>query len=138
MLQGAPVCVVCLLIGFRFESWLLLPVAVIFMFLISLLFTSIGTAIGSVLQDMQGFPLVMNFLVMPLFFFSDALFPMKGLPKFLEAALRLNPVTYGVDGLRGALSHAFAFSIITDLAVLVVLSSILLAIGSYLFSKIQL
>ena len=73
------------------------------MFLISLLFTSIGTAIGSVLQDMQGFPLVMNFLVMPLFFFSDALFPIKGLPGILTLALRLNPLTYGVDGLRGAL-----------------------------------
>ena len=138
MLQGAAVFVVCLVIGFRFESWLLLPVALIFMFLISLLVTSIGTAIGSVLQDMQGFPLVMNFLVMPLVFFSDAFFPMKDLPKMLEAALLLNPVTYGVDGLRGALGHAFAFSVATDLAVLVVLSSILLSIGSYLFSKIQL
>jgi ABC-2 type transport system permease protein len=84
------------------------------MFLISLLFTSLGTAIGSVLQDMQGFPLVMNFLVMPLFFFSDALFPMNGLPKVLMQALRLNPLTYGVDGLRGALGHAFAFNVITD------------------------
>jgi ABC-2 type transport system permease protein len=87
---------------------------------------------------MQGFPLVMNFLVMPLFFFSDALFPMKGLPKILEGALRLNPVTYGVDGLRGAFSSAFAFSIITDFTVLIVLSAVLLSIGSYLFSKIQL
>lgn len=138
MLQGFAVFLVCLAFGFRFESWLLLPVAIIFMFLISLLFTSIGTAIGSVLQDMQGFPLVMNFLVMPLFFFSDALFPMNGLPKALAAALFLNPVTYGVDGLRGALGHAFAFNIATDLAVLVVLSAILLSIGSYLFSKIQL
>ncbi|MGA9883439.1 MAG: ABC transporter permease [Candidatus Acidiferrales bacterium] len=138
MLQGFAVFIVCVAFGFRVHSWLLVPVALVFMFLISLLFTSIGTALGSVLQDMQGFPLVMNFLVMPLFFFSDALFPMKGLPKILEGALRLNPVTYGVDGLRGALSSAFAFSIVTDFGVLVVLSLILLAIGSYLFSKIQL
>lgn len=138
MCQGAAVFIVCLVFGFRFNSWALLPVAVIFMFLISLLFTSIGTAIGSVLQDMQGFPLVMNFLVMPLFFFSDALFPMSGLPKALEGALRLNPVTYGVDGLRGALGSGFAFNIATDLAVLLVLSSVLLSLGSYLFSKIQL
>jgi ABC-2 type transport system permease protein len=138
MLQGFAVFIVCVVFGFRVHNWLLVPVAVGFMFLISLLFTSIGTAVGSVLQDMQGFPLVMNFLVMPLFFFSDALFPMTGLPKILEGALRLNPVTYGVDGLRGALNSAFAFSIVTDFAVLVVLSAILLGIGSYLFSKIQL
>jgi len=138
MLQGFAVFLVCLAFGFRIHNWALVPVALVFMFLISLLFTSIGTAIGSVLQDMQGFPLVMNFLVMPLFFFSDALFPMTGLPKVLEGALRLNPVTYGVDGLRGAFSSAFAFGIFTDLAVLAILSAILLAIGSYLFSKIQL
>ena len=138
MLQGFAVFIVCLVFGYRIHNWLLVPVAIIFMFLISLLFTSIGTAIGSVLQDMQGFPLVMNFLVMPLFFFSDALFPMTGLPKILEDALRLNPVTYGVDGLRGALNSAFAFNVATDLGVLLVLSAILLSIGSYLFSKIQL
>ena len=45
------------------------------MILIAIFFTAFGTAIGSVLEDMQGFPLVMNFLVMPLFFFSNALFP---------------------------------------------------------------
>jgi len=138
MLQGFAVFIVCLVFGFRIHNWALVPVALVFMFLISLLFTSIGTAIGSVLQDMQGFPLVMNFLVMPLFFFSDALFPMNGLPKILEGALRLNPVTYGVDGLRGAFTSAFAFNVATDLGVLIVLSAILLAIGSYLFSKIQL
>ena len=138
MIQGAVVFLVCLALGFRFQSWLQLPVAVVFMFLISLLFTSIGTAIGSVLQDMQGFPLVMNFLVMPLFFFSDALFPIKGLPGVLTVALRLNPLTYGIDGLRGALGQAYAFNVTLDLAVLFLASAILLSIGSYLFSKIQL
>lgn len=138
MIQGTVVLIVCLALGFRFASWLLLPVAVVFMFLISLLFTSIGTAIGSVLQDMQGFPLVMNFLVMPLFFFSDALFPLRGLPKILTFALRLNPLTYGIDGLRGALGSAYVFNPTLDLAVLFVASAILLSIGSYLFSKIQL
>ncbi len=133
MLQGFAVFIVCVAFGFRVHNWLLVPIAIVFMFLISLLFTSIGTAIGSVLQDMQGFPLVMNFLVMPLFFFSDALFPMTVLPKILEGALRLNPVTYGVDGLRGALNGAFAFNAFTDFGVLVVLSAILLTIGSYLF-----
>ena len=87
---------------------------------------------------MQGFPLIMNFLVMPLFFFSNALFPMVGLPKVLQAVLHLNPVTYGVDGLRGALGSTFAFGVGTDLVVLTLLTAALLALGSYLFSKIQL
>jgi ABC-2 type transport system permease protein len=138
MLQGFAAFILCLIIGFRVHNWLLVPVAIIFMFLFSVLFTSIGTAIGSVLQDMQGFPLVMNFLVMPLFFFSDALFPLQDLPKFMAGALMLNPVTYGVDGIRGSFSSTFAFHVATDFGVLLVLSAILLSIGSYLFSKIQL
>jgi ABC-2 type transport system permease protein len=138
MAQGAVVFIICLLFGFRIANVLLLPVAIMFMFLIALLFTSIGTAIGSVLQDMQGFPLIINFLVMPLFFFSSALFPLNGLPKALQLVVKLNPLTYGVDGLRGALSNAFAFGIVTDFVVLSILTAILLAVGSYFFSKIQL
>ncbi len=138
MLQGFAVILVCVAFGFRLHRMVLAPLALVFMFLIAILFTSIGTAIGSVLQDMQGFPLVMNFLVMPLFFFSDALFPIKGLPRILDVALRLNPVTYGVDGLRGALIGVSSFHYLTDFGVLAVLSGILLAIGSYLFAKIQL
>jgi ABC-2 type transport system permease protein len=138
MAQGAVVFIICLLFGFRIANVLLLPVAIVFMFLIALLFTSIGTAIGSVLQDMQGFPLIINFLVMPLFFFSSALFPLNGLPKVLQLLVKLNPLTYGVDGLRGALSNAFVFGIVTDVVVLSILTAILLAVGSYFFSKIQL
>jgi ABC-2 type transport system permease protein len=138
MIQGAVVFVICLLAGFRFQSALLLPVALIFMFMIALLFTAIGTTIGSILEDMQGFQLIMNFLVMPLFFFSNALFPVQGLPKALQIIVRLNPLTYGVDGIRGSFSHTFVFGLGTDLVVLGLLTSVLLAIGSYSFSKIQL
>jgi len=138
MAQGCLVLVICLAFGIRFGSLVWLPVAFVFMFLIALLFTSIGTVIGSILQDMQGFPLVMNFLVMPLFFFSGALFRVEDLPKPLQLALRLNPLTYGVDGLRGALSSKFVFSMTVDFVVLAILSSALLALGSYFFSKIQL
>jgi ABC-2 type transport system permease protein len=138
MIQGAVVFVICLLVGFRFQSALLLPVALAFMLLIALLFTAIGTAIGSVLEDMQGFQLIMNFLVMPLFFFSNALFPVQDLPKPLQLVIHMNPLTYGVDGIRGAFSNVFVFGLGTDFVVLGALTAILLAIGSYLFSKIQL
>jgi ABC-2 type transport system permease protein len=138
LIQGAVVFVICWIAGFRFERAALLPVALAFMFLIAVLFTAIGTAIGSVLQDMQGFQLIMNFLVMPLFFFSNALFPVQGLPRPLQIIVRLNPLTYGVDGVRGAFGNLFVFGLGTDFVVLGLLASILLAIGSYLFSRIQL
>jgi ABC-2 type transport system permease protein len=138
MIQGLIVLVICLIAGFRFQNLAQVPVALLFMFLISLLFTSIGTAIGSTLQDMQGFQLIMNFLVMPLFFLSSALFPMNGLPGALKIVVLLDPLSYGVDGLRGALSSASTFGQTTDLLVLATLAAIMLSLGSYLFSKIQL
>ena len=138
IIQGTLILAICLIAGFRPQNWLAIPVAFCFVAMIAIVFAALGTAIGSVIQDMQGFQLVMNFLVMPLFFFSSALFPVESLPKFMQTALKLNPLTYGVDGLRGSLGHAFAFSLVTDFVVLSILTAILLAIGSYCFSKIQL
>ena len=137
MIQGCIVFCFCLLVGFRIESYALIPLAFIFMLLIAMFFTAIGTAIGSLIQDMQAFPLIMNFLVMPLFFFSGALFPLKGLPVALHQVIRLNPLTYGVDGLRGSLTRAFAFGISTDLLMLGISTVALIAIGGYFFSKIE-
>jgi ABC-2 type transport system permease protein len=136
--QGLIVFVICLIAGFRFVRSPYLPLAIFFMFMIALLFAGMGTVFGSVLQDMQGFPLIINFIIMPLFFFSGAIFATNGLPKVLLILLRLNPLSYGVDGLRGALINQFAFGLITDLAVVTILTAVLLAIGSYFFSKIQL
>ena len=55
------------------------------MALIAIVFAALGTAIGSTLQDMQGFQLIMNFLVMPIFFLSGALFPLTNLPTALTS-----------------------------------------------------
>jgi ABC-2 type transport system permease protein len=136
--QGVIVFVICLIAGFRIKPSLYVYLAIVFMFLISLLFAGIGTVFGSVLQDMQGFPLIINFLIMPLFFFSGAIFSSQGLPRVLRIGLRLNPLSYGVDGLRGACSTVFAYGLATDLIVMTLLTAFLLGIGSYFFSKIQL
>jgi ABC-2 type transport system permease protein len=138
LIQGTIVLMICSVAGFRVENFLLLPVAFGFMFLIALLGNSIGTAIGSVLDDVQGFQLIMNFLVTPLFFFSNALFPVDGLPAPLKLLVHVNPLSYGIDGLRGALSQAFLFGPAIDLAILGGVTAILLGVGSYLFSRIQL
>ena len=137
LIQGSIVFLVCLAAGFRPAYPLLLPVAFLFMALIAIMCAAIGTAVGSVLEDMQGFQLIMNFIVLPLFFFSSALFPVPDLPGAMRLAVRLNPLSYGVDGLRGALNGGFAFGIAIDFAVLAFLAAILLALGAWLFSKIE-
>jgi ABC-2 type transport system permease protein len=137
-LQGVIVFGLSFFAGFKLSGVSMLPLAFVFMFLIALLFTAIGIAIASLLQDMQGFQLIMNFLVMPTFFLSGALFPMNNLPKFLEIIVRFNPLAYGVDGLRGCLDGSVNFGLMTDFGVLAVSVILLIGIGGYLFSKIQI
>jgi len=138
IIQGVTIFLISFLAGFRLTNFFGVPLALLFMLLISLLFTALGTAIASVMEDMHGFQLIMNFLVMPLFFLSGALFPLQNLPKTLTLVARFDPLSYGVDGLRGALGVGYHFGFIQDFLILVVVSSLLLVIGSYLFSKIQI
>jgi ABC-2 type transport system permease protein len=103
MIQGFIVVVICLIAGFRPASFAALPLALLFTALIAAMFTALGTAIGSALTDMQGFQIIINLLVMPIFFLSGALFPLSNLPRVLNLIASLNPPSYGVDGLRLAL-----------------------------------
>jgi len=137
-LQGCIVLALAYLAGFRIVSWANLPIALVFMVLIALLFTALGTAIASVLDDMQGFQLIMNFLVMPLFFLSGALFPMAGLPGALKVVVRANPLAYGVDGLRHALIGISTFGTMLNFSVLLIITFLLFVSGAYLFSKIEI
>ncbi len=135
--QGIIVFVICVIAGFRPANWSWVPFAILVMLLIAILFTALGTAIASVLEDMQGFQLIMNFLVMPLFFLSGSLFPLQGLPKALAIVAKLNPLSYGIDALRFLLTNSTHFGFRLDLLVLVGVSAFFLGMGSYLFSKIQ-
>jgi ABC-2 type transport system permease protein len=87
---------------------------------------------------MQGFQLIMNFLVMPIFFLSGALFPLSNLPTALTVITRIDPLTYGIDGLRGALIGTGHFSVGVDLAVLGGVAIAFLALGAHRFSRIQI
>ena len=138
MLQGLIVFAISLLAGFRPYDWFLVLPMALTMLLVSLLFTALGTAIASRLQDMQGFQLIMNFLVMPLFFLSGALFPLQGLPPAISIAAKLDPLSYGVDAFRALLINMSHFGLSTDIAVLSVVTLVFLAIGTYFFSKIQI
>lgn len=135
--QGLLVLIIALILGMQIVNPLFLPIAIVFMFLVALLFTALGTAIASLMEDMQGFQLIMNFLIMPLFFLSSALFPINQLPGFLKIIVSLNPLTYGVEGIRQSLTATTPTGLLLDFAILLSFSLLLLLIGSKLFSKMQ-
>ncbi len=138
IIQGVLVFLITLIVGFRPENWAMLPVAFGFLVLIAVLFSAVGTTIAVRLDDMQGFPLIINFVIQPLFYLSGALFPIVGLPAILSHITRLNPLSYGVDGLRYAFGGIHAFTPLLSLGVLVGVTIVILAIGSYQFSKVEL
>jgi len=136
--QGILVLAISFLVGFRVISIGSLLGALLFICLIAILFTALGTAIASLLDDIQGFQMIMNFMVMPLFFLSGALFPSGSFPKTLSFLSRGDILTYGVDGLRGCLTGIYQFGLAKDFIVLSVLTSVLFLIGGRLFSKIRI
>jgi ABC-2 type transport system permease protein len=137
-IQGIVVFFLAVIFGFRPDNWAFLPVAIVFMLLVALLFTALGTGIASLLDDMQGFQLIMNFLVMPLFFLSGALFPLSGLPPILSGLTVVDPLSYGIDAFRTLLVNTSHFGLVTDTSVLVIVTLVFLGVGTYLFSRIEI
>jgi ABC-2 type transport system permease protein len=80
----------------------------------------------------------MNFVVLPIYFLSGALFPLTGLPTVLNFLTRIDPLTYGVDGLRSVLLGSSQFAPELSLAVLAAAALVFVAFGSYSFSKIEI
>jgi len=109
--------------------------ALLFMFLISASFVSVGIAVATVMRDPHGFQLIMNFLIMPVFFLSGALFPVENLPEWLMFLTHLNPLTYGVDGMRFALGVPSHFSPVWDLLLLVLFWFLSTLAGAFLFKR---
>ena len=137
-MQGIIVMAISFLFGFHIYSWGGIIPTILVMFLVALLFTSLGTMIASLLDDMQGFQLIMNFLIMPLFFLSGALFPLQNLPKTLAIIARLDPLSYGIDAFRILLINSGHYGLGIDIAVLGIITAIFLWLGSYFFKRIQI
>jgi ABC-2 type transport system permease protein len=139
IIQGLLVMLICIIAGFRPTHFSAIPLALGFMVLIALLFSALGVAIGSSLQDMQGFQLIMNFLVLPIYFLSGALFPLNDAHSVLKYITRADPLAYGIDGMRNVLGAPnTAFDPRIDCLVLVVVGAVLMVFGAWRFSKIEI
>ena len=99
---------------------------------------SIGLIIGSFMESSEGFSLIGGFIVFPLFFLSGALFPVSGLPDWLQTLTALNPISYGVDALRGLLIGSYSFGLATDLTVLTIFALVMIALGSLAFDRMKI
>jgi ABC-2 type transport system permease protein len=92
---------------------------------------------ASKMEDMHGFQLIMNFLIMPTFLLSGALFPLDKLPGWLAALAYIDPLTYGVDGLRGLITGISHLPVLLDLVVLAGFSLAMILLARHLFNKTE-
>jgi ABC-2 type transport system permease protein len=129
---------IAILIGFRPDEWLMLPVALLVMLILSLTLTFFGAGIASMVEDFQGFQAITNFLVFPLFFLSSALYPLDTAPAILKFLGSINPVSYMVDLLRHTLIGTGHFSVVLDIAVITatLIAGVVFAVNR--FNRIQM
>ncbi|MCZ7403399.1 MAG: ABC transporter permease [Candidatus Methanoperedens sp.] len=136
MVQGVFLLIIGLFIKVPMTPLVLIQ-AFLMLLLISIAMVSIGLVIGANLNSPEGFGLVINFVMWPMFFFSGALFQVGNLPSWLESITYINPLTYGVDALRGiilgnGLNH---FPIYYDAAIMLLFALFAMGVGVLSFRR---
>lgn len=134
ILQGTIIIILAIFMGVHFSIFSL-PGIFLTMFLVSLSFVSLGLAVAGRIASMEGFQMVMNFLMQPMIFLSGAFYPTSMLPSALKMLVRINPLTYGVDAMRYFVVGINEFNVMFDLLILSAFSIFLVFIGSRSFRK---
>ncbi|MFH0714619.1 MAG: ABC transporter permease [Candidatus Diapherotrites archaeon] len=136
VVQGLLVLAIAIILGLSL-NWLMLPAIMLTMFLISIGFVALGVGLAAILTDPQGFQFIMNFLVFPLFLLSGALFPLSNSPPALQTVAYVDPLTYGVDALRGLALGANHLPLWIDFTVIIAFSVAMVLIATWLFRRMQ-
>jgi ABC-2 type transport system permease protein len=137
VIQGFLIMVFSLFIGLHILGFTGFLTAFVFMVLIGISFTAFGIAIASRMEDMTGFQLIMNFVVFPIFGLSGALFPISSLPAWAIPITLLDPLTYGVEGIRYGLTGVSQINPLVCLTVIGSFTVAMTVLGAFLFRKIK-
>ena len=135
MIQATLILIIGAFIGVHY-SILSIPLAYGFMFLTTMILVSIGLILGSMMESPEGFQLITSFVVFPMFLLT--IFPFDTLPSYLVPFAYIDPMTYAVDGLRGAILNANHFPLYFDAGILAALAVIFISIGTYSFKKMKI
>lgn len=136
VIQGLLMLMIALLLGVQLDLANILLV-ILLMALVSTAFVSLGIALACTMEDMHGFQLISNFLIMPMFFLSGAMFPLSTAPEIVRLISYIDPLTYAVEALRFFLIGTSSIPLLTCIGVL---SGFLIACtlaASYMFGKIE-
>jgi ABC-2 type transport system permease protein len=136
VLQGIITLAFAPLIGL-WPSPLTIIELIVVMFLVAFALTALGVVIASRMTSFEGFGTISNFVVMPMYFLSGAIYPTANAPDWLKPLIIVNPLSYGVDALRHISIGTGTFSLAFDLIFLACFSVAMMAIALPLFNKEQ-
>lgn len=136
MIQGTLMLLIGVALGISFTPVATL-MALLFLLVLAISLVSLGLMLGSILTSPESFGTIVSFLVFPLFFFSGALYPLENLPPWLMLLTYVDPVTYGVDGIRGVLLGTSRFPVLVDFLILVAFAFIMIEVGTVFFKRMQ-
>jgi len=108
------------------------------MFLVAMTITTLGIVLASKMKSMQAFQVITNFLLMPMFFLSGALFPLNNTVKWMNVISKANPLSYGIDAMRTIILDNPAlqlYPIWLDIVVLVSVTVVMSVLGAFLFNR---
>ncbi|MHB8481986.1 MAG: ABC transporter permease [Nitrospiria bacterium] len=136
MFQGCLMLVFAPLIRLHLP-WIIILKLIPMMFFVSFILTSMGIAIATRMKNMQGFTLITNFIMLPMFFLSGAMFPIQNLPPWMEMLTTIDPLTYGVEILRQLTIGESLHPLLFNINILVFFGLIMLTLGIRGFSKTE-
>lgn len=137
--QGAAILFIAPFLGLQLGVWEF-AVMVFLMFMVALAITSLGLFVASFLYSLEGFNVIMNFIVLPMFFLSGALYPVDTLPIYIKIFAFINPLCYGVDSFKHMLlpqqgNLVAEFPIFLDIAFVGVFSIIMTFLSAIVFER---
>lgn len=137
MIQAAIILILFPVLGLKLSILQILGTLTICL-LLSFCISSLGIVIATFYESFESFSVIMNFIVMPMFFLSGAMYPVKVLPLILKVATKINPLTYGIDGLKHTIlrrPEVYDFPLTVNIAVLLVTSVIFIILAGALFER---
>jgi ABC-2 type transport system permease protein len=137
LVQSLLILLLSIPLGFRVRRPLLAPLALVVLLLLAVTFVGFGIALASQFRDSQGFGILVQFAILPLFFLSGALYPLDQLPTVVQYLGLLNPLTYGVDALRGVLVGNAAYPLVVDFGALALGAVVMVVVGAALFERVE-
>lgn len=134
VIQGIILLFLSFVVGVHMTPTIFLA-CLLLMIPISIGLAGVGLLIASFTDSLEGFNLIMSFVVLPMFLLSGALFPVNGLPTLLQGAVYLDPLTYGVDALRQIILGYGAIPLYISTIVILVFAAVMVLLSAYMFSK---